>query len=142
MTEAQRREAKRETKIDMKARFMLLYNPNLSAPKNLEIMRQNGIDISEGTVRNWGKGYIAPNMPSDHPEPSDPALRNWNWSNDYSIPGTPSYPRESSDPVLRNWNDGKPVIGLPSTLSNYGWSNTGYDPNDYMAWNNKWASGQ
>ena len=142
MTESQRREANRQAKTDMKARFMLLYDPNLSAPKNLEIMRQNGIDISEGTVRNWGKGYIAPNMPSDHPEPSDPALRNWNWSNDYSIPGTPSYPRESSDPVLRNWNDGKPVIGLPSTLSNYGWSNTGYDPNDYMAWNNKWASGQ
>lgn len=116
MTEAQRREAKRETKIDMKARFMLLYNPNLSAPKNLEIMRRNGIDISEGTIRNWGKDYIAPNMPLDHPE--------------------------HGEPVLKNWNNGKPVIGQPSSLTNYSWSNTGYDPNDYMAWKHIWASGQ
>lgn len=135
MTEAQRREAKRGTKIDMKARFMLLYDPNLSAPKNLEIMRQNGIDISEGTVRNWGKDYKTPT------EYSDQTFNNWNWSNGY-IPGAPSYPQEASDPVLTNWNDGVPVIGLPSSLTHYGWSNTEYDPNDYMAWNNKWASGQ
>ena len=74
MTEAQRREASREAKTDMKAQFMHLYDPSLSAPKNLEIMKQNGIDISEGTVRNWGKDYIEPNMPSDHPEPQAPLL--------------------------------------------------------------------
>lgn len=135
MTEAQRREAKRQAKDDKKARFMQLYDPSLSAPKNLEIMKQNGIDISEGTVRNWSKDYTTPT------EHSDQTFNNWDWSNGY-IPGAPSYPQEPSDPVLTNRNDGMPAIGLPSSLTNYGWCNTGYDPNDYMAWNNKWASGQ
>ena len=135
MTEAQRREAKRQAKDDKKARFMQLYDPSLSAPKNLEIMKQNGIDISEGTVRNRSKDYTTPT------EHSDQTFNNWDWSNGY-IPGAPSYPQEPSDPVLTNRNDGMPAIGLPSSLTNYGWCNTGYDPNDYMAWNNKWASGQ
>lgn len=61
MTEAQMREAKRQAKTDVKARFMQLYDPNLSAAKNREIMMQNGIEISEGTIRNWSKNYTTCN---------------------------------------------------------------------------------
>ena len=56
------REAKKQAKADRKATFMLLYNPNLSAAKNREIMLQNGLELSEGTIRNWSKGYITEDM--------------------------------------------------------------------------------
>lgn len=78
MTEAQRREASRQAKIDMKAQFMRLYDPILSASKNKEIMAQHGIDISEGTVRNWSKDYIAPNMPTPM-EPQANMNYGFNW---------------------------------------------------------------
>ena len=56
------REAKKQAKADKKAKFMLLYNPDLSAAKNREIMLQNGLELSEGTIRNWSKGYITEDM--------------------------------------------------------------------------------
>ena len=41
---------------------MKLYDPNLSAAKNREIMQQNGLELSESTVRNWAKGYVTEDM--------------------------------------------------------------------------------
>ena len=56
------REAKKQAKADKKAKFMLLYCPDLSAAKNREFMLQNGLELSEGTIRNWSKGYITEDM--------------------------------------------------------------------------------
>jgi hypothetical protein len=78
MTEAQMREAKRQAKTDLKARFMQLYDLNLSAAKNREIMMQNGIDISENTIRNWSKDYVAPDMLTPI-EPQAPINNGYNW---------------------------------------------------------------
>ena len=41
-------------------------------------MAQHGIDISEGTVRNWSKDYIAPNMPTPM-EPQANMNYGFNW---------------------------------------------------------------
>ena len=56
MTYREAREAKKQAKADKKAEFMLHYRPNLSAAKNREIMLRNGLELSEGTIRNWSKG--------------------------------------------------------------------------------------
>ena len=61
-TYVQKRQAKKQAKIDKKAKFMKLYDPNLSAAKNREIMQQNGLELSESTVRNWAKGYVTDDM--------------------------------------------------------------------------------
>ena len=62
LTYKQKRQAKKQAKIDKKAEFMKLYDPNLSAAKNREIMQQNGLELSESTVRNWAKGYVTEDM--------------------------------------------------------------------------------
>ena len=61
-TYVQKRQAKKQAKIDKKAEFMKLYDPNLSAAKNRDIMQQNGLELSESTVRNWAKGYVTEDM--------------------------------------------------------------------------------
>lgn len=61
-TYVQKRQAKKQAKIDKKAEFMMLYDPNLSAAKNRDIMQQNGLELSESTVRNWAKGYVSEDM--------------------------------------------------------------------------------
>lgn len=61
-TYVQKRQAKKQAKADKKATFMLYYDPNLSAAKNREIMQQNGLELSESTVRNWAKGYVTDDM--------------------------------------------------------------------------------
>lgn len=78
MTEAKRRDNNRQAKTDVKARFMLLYDPNLSAARNREIMMQNGIGISEGTVRNWGKNHITGDIiPQTWPHPDSHNNPEW-----------------------------------------------------------------
>ena len=52
MTNRETRKSKKQAKADKKAKFMLLYDPNLSR----EVMLQNGLELSEGTIRNWSKG--------------------------------------------------------------------------------------
>ena len=116
MTEAQRREANREAKAYKKDQFMQLYDPNLSAQKNLEIMKQKGIDISEGTVRNWSKDYVPPSIPSDYPESQTPVFNGFSY-----------------EPIK---------VHVPKSLTQFGWDHSEYDPNNYMSWENRWASGQ
>ena len=43
---------------------MLYYDPNLSAAKNREKMLQYGLNLSVGTIRNWGKEYVIPSIPT------------------------------------------------------------------------------
>ena len=61
-TYVQKRQAKKQDKADKKATFMLYYDPNLSAAKNREKMLQYGLDVSVGTIRNWGKEYAMPSI--------------------------------------------------------------------------------
>ena len=49
---------------------MLYYDPNLSAAKNREKMLQYGLDVSVGTIRNWGKEYAMPSTPTSSTSPS------------------------------------------------------------------------
>ena len=116
MTEAQMREAKRQAKTDVKARFMQLYDPNLSAAKNREIMMQNGIEISEGTIRNWSKDYVAPDMLTP-PEPQAPRNNGYNWDTLLNKTAN-SYP-----------NLERPTFHVPESLLNFGHENREYDPN-------------
>ena len=116
MTEAQMREAKRQAKQDKKDLFNRLYDPSLSAAKNREIMMQNGIEISESTIRNWSKDYIAPDMLTP-PEPQAPMNNGYNWdsilnkaANSYS-------------------NCERPTVHVPDSPLNFGHENREYDPN-------------
>lgn len=63
-TYVQKRQAKKQDKADKKATFMLYYDPNLSAAKNREKMLQYGLNLSVGTIRNWGKEYVIPSIPT------------------------------------------------------------------------------
>ena len=116
MTEAQMREAKRQAKLDKKDLFNRLYNPNLSAPKNKEIMKKNGIDISENTIRNWGKDYIAPDMLTPT-EPQEPINNGYNWDTILNKTMN-SYP-----------NLERPTFHVPESLLNFGHEKREYDPN-------------
>ena len=116
MTEAQMREAKRQAKTDVKARFMQLYDPNLSAAKNREIMVQNGIEISENTIRNWSKDYVTPN-PITPTEPQAPRNNGYNWDTLLNKTAN-SYP-----------NLERPTFHVPESLLNFGHENREYDPN-------------
>ena len=69
-TYKQKRQAKKQAKIDKKAKFMTLYDPNLSAAKNREKMLQYGLNLSVGTIRNWGKEYAMPSTPTSSTSPS------------------------------------------------------------------------
>ena len=69
-TYVQKRQAKKQAKADKKATFMLYYDPNLSAAKNHEKMLQYGLDVSVGTIRNWGKEYAMPSIPTSSTSPS------------------------------------------------------------------------
>ena len=69
-TYVQKRQAKKQAKADKKATFMLYYDPNLSAAKNREKMLQYGLDVSVGTIRNWGKEYAMPSTPTSSTSPS------------------------------------------------------------------------
>ena len=69
-TYVQKRQAKKQDKADKKATFMLYYDPNLSAAKNREKMLQYGLDVSVGTIRNWGKEYAMPSTPTSSTSPS------------------------------------------------------------------------
>ncbi len=69
-TYVQKRQAKKQDKADKKATFMLYYDPNLSAAKNREKMLQYGLDVSVGTIRNWGKEYAMPSIPTSSTSPS------------------------------------------------------------------------
>lgn len=69
-TYVQKRQANKQDKADKKATFMLYYDPNLSATKNREKMLQYGLDISVGTIRNWGKEYAMPSTPTSSTSPS------------------------------------------------------------------------
>ena len=115
MTEAERRQANRQAKADMKAKFLHLYDPKLSASKNREIMKQNGIDISEGTIRNWSKDYVMPSIPSYQPEPRAT--------------------------INDSFNSGQIRVQIPSSLTKFGYDKIEYDRNNYTAWN-MWASNQ
>lgn len=116
MTEAQMREAKRQAKQDKKDLFNRFYDPNLSAAKNREIMMQNGIEISENTIRNWSKDYVAPDMLTPT-EPQAPMNNGYNWdsilnktANSYS-------------------NLERPTFHVPESLLNFGHENREYGPN-------------
>ena len=63
-------QAKKQDKADKKATFMLYYDPNLSAAKNREKMLQYGLNLSVGTIRNWGKEYAMPSIPTSSTSPS------------------------------------------------------------------------
>ena len=69
-TYVQKRQAKKQDKADKKATFMLYYDPNLSEAKNREKMLQYGLDVSVGTIRNWGKEYAMPSIPTSSTSPS------------------------------------------------------------------------
>lgn len=69
-TYVQKRQAKKQAKNDKKATFMRLYDPNLSAAKNREKMLQYGLNLSVGTIRNWGKEYAMPSIPTSSTSPS------------------------------------------------------------------------
>ena len=69
-TYVQKRQAKKQDKADKKATFMLYYDPNLSAAKNREKMLQYGLNLSVGTIRNWGKEYAMPSIPTSSTSPS------------------------------------------------------------------------
>lgn len=69
-TYVQKRQAKKQDKADKKATFMLYYDPNLSAAKNREKMLQYGLNLSVGTIRNWGKEYAMPSTPASSTSPS------------------------------------------------------------------------
>ena len=69
-TYVQKRQAKKQAKADKKATFMLYYDPNLSAAKNREKMLQYGLNLSVGTIRNWGKEYAMPSTPTSSTSPS------------------------------------------------------------------------
>ena len=69
-TYVQKRQAKKQAKADKKATFMLYYDPNLSAAKNREKMLQYGLNLSVGTIRNWGKEYAMPSIPTSSTSPS------------------------------------------------------------------------
>ena len=69
-TYVQKRQAKKQDKADKKATFMLYYDPNLSAAKNREKMLQYGLNLSVGTIRNWGKEYAMPSTPTSSTSPS------------------------------------------------------------------------
>lgn len=69
-TYVQKRQAKKQAKADKKATFMLYYDPNLSAAKNREKMLQYGLNLSVGTIRNWGKEYAMPSIPTSSAFPS------------------------------------------------------------------------
>lgn len=69
-TYIQKRQAKKQAKADKKATFMLYYDPNLSAAKNREKMLQYGLNLSVGTIRNWGKEYAMPSTPTSSTSPS------------------------------------------------------------------------
>ena len=70
LTYVQKRQAKKQAKADKKATFMLYYDPNLSAAKNREKMLQYGLNLSVGTIRNWGKEYAMPSIPTSPASPS------------------------------------------------------------------------
>ena len=116
MTEAQMREAKRQAKQDKKDLFTRLYDPNLSAAKNREIMMQNGIEISENTIRNWSKDYVAPDMLTQT-EPQAPMNNGYNWDSILNKTMN-SYP-----------NCERPTFHVPESLLNFGHENREYDPN-------------
>ena len=69
-TYVQKRHAKKQAKADKKATFMLYYDPNLSAAKNREKMLQYGLNLSVGTIRNLGKEYAMPSIPTLSTSPS------------------------------------------------------------------------
>ena len=69
-TYVQKRQAKKQAKADKKAKFMLYYDSNLSAAKNREKMLQYGLNLSVGTIRNWGKEYAMPSTPTSATSPS------------------------------------------------------------------------
>lgn len=69
-TYVQKRQAKKQDKADKKATFMLYYDPNQSAAKNREKMLQYGLNLSVGTIRNWGKEYAMPSTPTSSTSPS------------------------------------------------------------------------
>ena len=91
----------------------MLYDPSLSAPKNMEKMKQNGIDISESTVRNWSKDYTSPSLPFNQPEYQAPRCDGFN-------------------PIK---------VQIPSSLTKFGWGDAENDLNNNKPWNNQWASG-
>ena len=125
MTEAQRRESDRQAKIDKKAQFMRLYDPDLSAARNKEIMAQNGIVVSKGTVLNWSKEYIAPDM-LIQPEPWPQPLLNQ--ENDFNLELTPLKAEPHYD-TNNDYNWQAPRFHVSESLSRFGQEPREYDPN-------------
>ena len=78
MTKEERRKAKREDKDRQIKLFKKLYDPDLSLRENMEILRENGLELGKSTIARWIDEYISDDpMPVSMPKIELPEL---NWS--------------------------------------------------------------
>ena len=78
MTKEERRNAKREDKIRQIKLFKTLYDSDLSLRENMEIMRENGLELGKSTIARWIDEYFSDDsLPVSMPKIELPEL---NWS--------------------------------------------------------------
>lgn len=78
MTKEERRKAKREDKDRQIKLFKKLYDPDLSLRENMEILRENGLELGKSTIARWIDEYISDDpMPVSLPKIELPELK---WS--------------------------------------------------------------
>jgi hypothetical protein len=78
MTKEERRNAKREDKIKQIKLFKTLYDSDLSLRENMEIMRENGLELGKSTIARWIDEYFSDDpLPVSMPKIELPEL---NWS--------------------------------------------------------------
>ena len=123
-TQAEQREVNRKAKVDKRARFMMLYNPSLSAGENRKNMLQEGLKLSKNTIIKWSKDYISPDMFTFQPKP----LSQGNADNDFNLVLTPLKAEPHYDTSYDfNWQ--APRVHVSESLSRFGQEEREYDPN-------------
>lgn len=123
-TQAKQREVNRKAKIDKKARFMMLYNPSLSAGENRKNMLQEGLKLSKNTIIKWSKDYISPDLFTFQPKP----LSQGNIDNGFNLEITPLKPEPHFD-TSNDFNWQAPRVHVSESLSRFGQEEREYDPN-------------
>ena len=123
-TLAEQREVNRKAKVDKKARFMMLYNPSLSAGENRKNMLREGLKLSKNTIIKWSKDYISPDLFTFQPKP----LSQGNIDNDFNLEITPLKPEPHYD-TSNDFNWQAPRVHVSESLSRFGQEEREYDPN-------------
>lgn len=106
MTKEERRKAKREDKDRQIKLFKKLYDPDLSLRENMEILRENGLELGKSTIARWIDEYISDDpMPVSLPKIELPELK-WSFPKaenySYTVLGEEEFGYKVSDWDLAN----------------------------------------